>query len=176
MAVPTKPPLKSAFGTDGWGFCLAVANINVPTLVELNAATGFNLSCSLFGDTQEGFTATTEKVTLPRLLCETTTYQSNGATNYEMADLMVSYDPQSAAASVGKKAWETLVDGISGFLWQRQGVIATSDLATGQFVNILPVQLGVKTPTKTSSDAAGVYAFTQPVSITSLPAFNKAIA
>lgn len=175
MAVPTKPLLKSAFGTDGWGFVLAVANIQSPTLVELNATTGFNLSCSLFGDSQEGLTATTEKVTLPRLLCETTTYQANGATNYEMADLTVSFDPQGVAASVGVKAWETMIDGLAGFLWQRQGVTATTDLVTGQFVNVIPVQLGVKTPTKTGSDAAGVFAFTQAVAVTSKPAFRVAV-
>lgn len=175
MAVPTKPPLKQAYGNDSWGFVLAVASITAPTLLELNASTGFNLSCSVFGDSQEGFTATTEKVTLPRLLCETTQYQVNGSTTYEMADLTISFDPQGAPASVGKKAWETMVDGIAGFLWERQGVTGTADLATGQYVNILPVTLGVKTPIKTSQGADGVFAFTQPVSVTSKPAFNVAI-
>lgn len=173
MAVPTKPALTLAFGKDGWGFIVACANILVPTIAELNAVTGFSLSCSLFGE-QEGVSATTEKLTLPRLLCETTQYQVNGPTTYEMADLMVSFNPQGAAASAGVKAWETMVDGLSGFLWQRQGIDATTDNVAAQFFNIIPVALGTKTPTKTGSDAAGVFAFTVPVSITGKPAFKVA--
>lgn len=174
MAAPIKPALKTAFGKDSWGFVLAVADISAPKLTELNATAGFNLSCSIFGE-QEGVTGTTEKVTLPRLLCETTTYEMNGATSFSMADLVVSFDPQGAASSDGKKAWETLVDGASGFLWQRQGVPATTDLAVGQFVNIYPAQLGTKIPGKTSTGADGVFSFTQPASITGLPSFNKAL-
>lgn len=175
MAAPIKPALKTALGMESWGFVPAIANKTAPTLAELNATGGFNLSCSVFGE-QEGITATTEKVSLPRLLCEKTTYQANGPTTYEMADLMISFQPQAASGSDGKKAWETLTDGISGFLWHRQDFDPSADLAAGQFVDIIPVQLGVKTPTKTSNDSSGVFAFTQPASITGAPAFNKAIA
>lgn len=174
MATPLKPALKTAFGKDSWGFVLAVANIQTPTLTELNATAGFNLSCSVFGE-QEGVTGTTEKVTLPRLLCETTTYEVNGSTNFSLADLVVSFDPQAASSADGKKAWTTLVNNASGFLWQRQGVDATADLAAGQFVNVFPVQLGTKVPGKTSTGADGVYSFTQPASITGLPAFSVAV-
>lgn len=174
MAAPIKPALKLAFGNDSWGFAPVVANILIPKVTELNAASGFNLSCSLFGE-QEGLSATTEKVSLPRLLCETVTYESNGATSFAMADLMISFDPQAAAASNGKKAWETLTDGITGFLWRRQGVAASADVAIGEFVDIVPIALGVKVPTKTGTGADGVYAFTMPASITGAPAFNKAL-
>jgi len=174
MAVPTKPTLVSAFGNESWGFVLTVANIQLPSVAELNAATGFNLSCSVFGE-QEGVSATTEKVTLPRLLCETDTFEVNGSTTHAMADLMVSFNPQGAAASVGKKAWETLVSGATGFLWRRQGIAGTTDLVIGQFVDIIPTQLGTRIPTKTGAGADGVFAFTVPASITSTPAYNKAL-
>jgi hypothetical protein len=173
MAVPTKPALTLALGKDGWGFIVACANIQAPTIIELNAATGFSLSCSLFSE-QEGVTATTEKVTLPRLLCETVQFQVNGPVTYEMADLTVSFNPQGAAASAGVKAWETMVDNATGFLWQRQGIDSTTDNVAAQFYNIIPVQLGTKTPIKTSTGGDGVFAFTQPASITAKPAFKVA--
>ena len=175
MAAPIKPALKRAYGNDSWGFVTAIANIGTPTLAELTAVSGFNLSCSLFGE-QEGVTSNQEKVTLPRILCETEQYEVNGSTTYAMSDLMVSFDPQAAAGSDGKKAWATLADNLNGFLWRRQGVTATADLAAGQFVDIIPVQLGVKTPSKTGTGAEGVYAFTQPASVTGQPSWNKAIA
>ena len=174
MAAPIKPALKKAFGNDAWGFVPAVGSISAPTVAELTAVGGFNLSCSVFGE-QDGISSTTEKVTLPRLLCETTQYQNNGTTTYEMAELVVSFDPQGAALSDGKKAWEALTDGISGYLWRRQGVASSTDLTTGQFVDVIPVQLGTKTPTKTGTGAEGVYAFSQPASITGKPSFNVAI-
>lgn len=174
MAAPIKPALKQALGNEAWGFVPAIANIATPTLAELNAAGGFNLSCSVFGE-QGGLTATTAKVSPPRLLCETTTYQINGETAYEMADLTISFQPQAASGADGKKAWETLTDGIEGFLFYRQDIASSTDLAAGQFVNIIPVQLGVKTPTTTGTGNEAVYAFTQPASVTGKPAFNVAV-
>lgn len=174
MAAPTKPALIKAFGAESWGFLVAVADKSAPTAIELEAATGFNLSCSVFGE-QEGITATTEKVTLPRLLCETTTYESNGPTSYAMADLMVSFDPQSAPASAGKKAWETMVDNANGFLVHRLGKTSTAVFAAGDYVNIIPVQLATKTVVKTSNAPDGVAAFNQAVSITGAPAFNVVV-
>ena len=175
MAAPIKPALVKAFGSDSWAFVPAIADPTAPTTAEVTAATGFNLSCTLFGE-QEGLSATTEKVTLPRRLCETETFESNGPTNYSMADLMVSFDPQAASGEDGKKAWEAMDDNANGFLVRRQGVTATTDFAVGEFVDVVPVQLGIKVPTKTGTGADGVYAFTVAVSVTDTPEFNVAIA
>jgi hypothetical protein len=175
MTAPLKPALKRAFGNDSWGFIPACALPSAPTVAELTAAGGFNLSCSLFGD-QGDLSATTGKVTLPRLLCETQTYESNDATNYSAADLTVSFQPQAAAGADGKKAWEAMDDLSSGFLWRRQDVDPQTAIAAGQFVDIVPVDLGVKVPMKTATDASGVYAFTQGASVTGAPSFNVVVA
>lgn len=174
MAAPTKPTLITAFGKESWAFLIAIADKTAPTATELEAATGFNLSCSVFGE-QEGLTASTEKVTLPRRLCETVTYETNGPTAFTMADLVVSFDPQSAPASAGKKAWETMTDNLAGFLVQRLGKAGTGVFVATDYVNVVPVQLGVKVPTKTSNGPDGVVAFTQAVAITDTPAFNVAV-
>lgn len=175
MAQPLKPTLVRAFANDSWLFVPAIASIGSPTVAEIEATAGINISCSIFGDSQEGITATTEKVSLPRLNCERETYESNGATNYAMADLQVSFQPQAADGSDGKKAWETMEDNANGFLVRRQGKDSTTVVASGDFVDVIPVQLATKVPTKTSNDAAGVYAFTQAVSITGKPAWNVAV-
>lgn len=169
MAAPIKAGVKPSFGNDSWGFVTAIADIENPTLDELNAISGYNLSCSLFRE-QEGLSGTTEKVTLPALLCETDQYEANGSTSWSMSDLSVVLHPQAASGEDGKKAWETLTDGIEGFLWQRQGKPASEELADGDFVNIVPVQLGTKVPGKTSTGADGAYNFTMPVSVTGRPA------
>lgn len=174
MAAPIKPTLQRAYGNDAWGFAPAVADITTPTDTELTAVGGFNLSCSVFSD-QDGVGASTDKVNLPQLLCETEQFEVNGPTTFSLPDFMVSFQPQAASGADGKKAWEALDDNATGFLWRRQGVSSTTDVAVGQFVDIIPVQLGTKVPTKTGNDASGVYAFTVGASITSAPEFNVAV-
>ena len=174
MALPVKPALVSAYGTESWGFAPTIADLNAPTVAELTAAAGINLSCMLFGE-QEGVSVNTEKVTLPRRLCETVQFESNGPTTYSMSDLQASFDPQAAAGADGKLAWEALESGTTGYLWRRQGVDATADITAGEFVDIVPVEFGPKTPTKTGTGADGVYSFTVPVAITDTPAFNVAV-
>lgn len=176
MSVPVKPALKRAWARDRWLWVPAIADPSAPTVAEITAAAAFNLSCSLFGDTQEGFTATTEKVTLPRRNCETEQFQVNGSTTYAAPDLMVSLSPQAAALSDGKKAWEAMDDLAEGFLVRGQDLDPMVDFLAGEFVDVVPASLGVKVPTKTGNDATGVYAFTVPASITDTPEWNVAIA
>lgn len=173
MAAPIKPTLVRAFGNESWAWVPAIADTSAPTIAELQAATGFNLSCSLFGE-QEGITATTEKVTLPRRLCETETFEVNGSTSYSAPDFLVSFDPQAAAGADGKKAWEAMDDLAEGFLVRRQGEPGTTDFATGDFVDVIPAQLGVKVPTKTGTGSDGVFAFSVGASISDTPDWNVA--
>lgn len=175
MAAPVKPALARSFARDSWAWVPAIADPSAPTVAELEATAAFNLSCSIFGD-QEAVTASTEKVTLPRRNCEEETFEVNGPTSYSMADLMISFSPQAAEASDGKKAWEAMDDYATGFLVRRQGKQATTVFAAADFVDVIPAQLGVKVPGKTGTGADGVYAFTVAASIVNTPSWNKAVA
>ncbi|WP_294567614.1 hypothetical protein [uncultured Arthrobacter sp.] len=177
MVAPKKPQLVIANGKDSWFFVPAIANKNAPTITEINAASGLNISCYLWSDF-EGITSSTGKVSLPRLLCELTSYEANDVTSYSFTDLDFAFAPQAAAASDGKAAWDKFkAGGLSGFLVQRQGVTAdqTAPEATvGQFFNVIPVEIGKAVPGKTSTDAAGVYRAVSPVAVTGEPAWNVA--
>lgn len=178
MAAPSKPQLVTANGKDSWFFVPAVASKTAPTAAEVNAATGLNISCFLWSDF-EGLSSSTGKVTLPRLLCELNTYEANDVTSFTVADLDFAFAPQAASGSDGKKAWEKFkAGGLSGFLIRRQGITAdsaTPEAVTGQFVDVMPVDIGKAVPGKTSTGADGVYRATAPVAITGEPAFNVAI-
>lgn len=174
MAAPVKPAGVTTYGKISWGWAPTVASLTAPALTDLNATAGLNISCMTF----EGFagvSAETEKVTLTRRYCETDTFQGNGSTTYSMEDFMVHIDPQAAAATAGKKAWETLVTGATGYMWQRIGILATTDLAAGQFVNLFPVEIKRNLPTTTADDASGLAAFMVSVAITGAPSLNVAI-
>lgn len=174
MAAPTLAPLVRAQANDSWLWVPAIADISEPVVSEIEAAGGFNLSCAIPSD-QEGFTGTTEKLTLPMRNCETVSFEVNGSTNYSAPDFQVFFSPQAASGAEGKKAWEAMDDMSNGFLVRRQGKDAKTVITTGDFVDVVPAQLGVKIPTKTGTDAAAVYSFTVSASITSTPAWNVAV-
>ena len=178
MVAPTKPQLVTSNGKESFWFVPAVASTSAPTALEVNAVTGLNISCYLWADF-EGPTGSTGKVTLPRLLCELTQYEANDVTTFTAADLDFAFAPQAAAASDGKKAWDKFkAGGLSGFLVRRQGITADQaapEAIAGQFVDVMPVDIGKAVPGKTSTDASGVYRATAPVAITGEPAFNVAV-
>lgn len=176
MAAPVKPRKVQANGKDSWWFVPAVASTSAPTALEVNAATGINVSCTLLA-TFEGLSGTTNKVTLDRFLCETETFEANDNTSYSMADIVGGFDPQAAAGSDDKKAFEFFKDGFTGFAVRRQAVDATSgDATAGQFVDVVPVDVAPAIPSKTNTDASGIYSWSAAVSITGKPSFNVAVA
>lgn len=175
MAAPVKPALARSFGTESWAWVPAIADTTAPTVTELTAATALHLQGFLPGE-QDGISGQVEKVTLPRRMMETEQFEVNGATSYSAPDFTMFFDPQATAGDEAKKAWETLTDNAQGFLVHRQGVDPTTDYTSGEFVNVYPVQLGIKVPTKTSASADGAYAFTVGVSVTDTPQPNVAVA
>ncbi len=177
MVAPTKPQLVTSNGKDTFWVVPAVANILVPTALEVNAGTGLNISCYLWAEF-EGPTGSTGKVTLPRLLCEITQYEANDNTTYSLSDLEGAFSPQAAAASTGKLGWEKFKSGFDGFLIRRQGIRSDLDVAVtaAQFVDVIPVSIAEARPGKTSTGADGVYKFTASGSITGKPSWNVAVA
>lgn len=176
MAAPIKPQKVQANGKDAWWFVPAIADINDPVLAEVNSGSGLNITCFLLAE-QEGVTSTVEKVRLARLLCETSTTEGLGEQTFSLSDIQGVFDPQAAAGSDGKKAWELFEDGASGYLVRRQGVVSATDAAvtTGQFVDVFAVDVAPAVPGKTSNDSSGIYTFTAGVALLDA-AFNKPVA
>lgn len=176
MTAPIKPTKKAANGKDTWWLLPAVADLAAPTVAEINAVTGLNITCFMLSD-QEGLGGTTERVTLPRLLCETTTSESIGDTVVSMPDLQIVLDPQAASGANDKKAYEKIRTGYSGVLVRRQNVTAdqaTPEGVAGQFVDAARVNVATAIPNKTASDATGIYTATAAVAVTDFE-FNVAI-
>ena len=176
MAAPVKPRKVQANGKDSWYLVPAVSSLTAPSAVEINAATGLNVSCALLA-TFEGLTGTTSKVTLDRFLCETETYEANDNTSYSMSDIMGGFDPQAADSSDDKEAFEFLRDGFVGYAVRRQGVTAagSASVAVGEFVDVVPVDIARAIPGKSNTDASGIYTWSAAVAVTGEPSFNVAV-
>lgn len=176
MVAPIKPTKKTANGKDSWWLVPAVANLAAPTVAEVNAVTGLNITCFLLAE-QEGLSGNTERVTLPRLLCETTTSEGIGETTVTMPDLQIVLDPQAASSHNDKKAYEKIRNGYSGVLIRRQNVTAdqaSSEAAADQFVDAARVDIATAIPNKSGNDSAGIYTATAAVAVTDFE-FNVAV-
>ena len=103
MAAPVTPAKKLANGKDTWVLVPAGADINAPTVAELNAASGLNISGMLLQD-YEGLSVSTDRVTLPAVMMETVVTEIAGNTTVTAADMQITFDPQAADGSNGRKA------------------------------------------------------------------------
>jgi hypothetical protein len=177
MAAPVKPRKVQANGKDSWYLVPAVADAAAPTVAEINAVTGINISCALLA-TFDGLSGTTSKVTLDRFLCETETFEANDNTSYSMSDIVGGFDPQAAEASDDKLAFEFLRDGFVGYAVRRQGVVAagSTGVTAGEFVDVVPVDIARAIPGKSNTDASGIYTWSAAVAVTGQPEFNVAVA
>lgn len=176
MVAPPKPRRVSMNGKQSFWLVPAIANMQAPTVAEINAAGGINLSCSLL-KSFAGLTPTFNKVTSDGFLCETDSFETNDSTSWVMSDIAGGFDPQAEEASDDKVAFEFLRDGFEGFAVFRNGVVAASDdseAAAGQFFNIAPVDVTKAADVSNATTATNIANFLAGVAVTGAPAMNVA--
>jgi hypothetical protein len=176
MAAPINPASTKVFGKDKWVFVVTIANISSPTAAECTAGTTLDVSCYLFDDQFDRPSKNTNTVTKSRRVCDTALYSQIGTTTYEGGNMAYAVQPQAAALSDGKKAWEKFPAGTVGYLVRRMGIDVATDLAVGQFVDVYPVELGPSMPTSIGEGEAAEAGAMCTFAITSAPAFIKALA
>lgn len=175
MAAPIRPASSKAYGREKWVYVPTIANVNAPTVAEVTAGTVLDITCYLFESSARP-TGSTNLVERERRICDTTTFQQVGSTTYAGGEMVASLDPQAAALSDGKKAWEKFPEGTTGYLVRRLGLDRNTDLAAAQFVDVFPVEFGVPMPGTVGDGESRENSFTSTFAITSTPAFVKAIA
>lgn len=175
MAAPITPTKQLSNGKDHYWLGTTLSSTTSPTKTQIDAM--LNVTGVLLAD-WDGVTASTSKVTLPRVMLETSTTEVNGETTVTAADMQLTYNPQGAALSDSVKAYELLAAGFTGFLVRRQNVANTaSDAVTvGQFVDVFGIDVAADAivPGRTTAGPDGVYIITVPVSITS-KSYRKAV-
>ena len=175
MAAPITPTKKLSNGKDHIWLVTTLSSTTAPTKTQIDA--GLNVTGVLLAD-WDGITASTSKVTLPRVMLETATTEVSGETSITAADMQLTYQPQAAAASDGVRAFELLSAGFVGYLVRRQDVanLASDAVTVGQFVDVFSIDVaaGSVVPGKTTAGPEGIYIATVPVSITAT-SYRKAV-
>ena len=175
MAAPLNPNGVNVQGAVKVIWVETLTNPANPSLAEINAATSLDVSQMLYeGGWQPGVTA--NKVSAKRRLGSRKVYEKFGTTTETLADLQYVVDPQAAAGSDGKKAYEAFTESSTGYFVERLGLPIESDVATGQFVNVYPVVMGPQTITGDTADESSEFQVTQPVGITGATHQNVIVA
>lgn len=164
------------FGNTSVRFVAAITSLTAPSLAEIMAAAPASLGITGYL-LAENWSPNQDaaKGSGPRRLGNKQVFERFNTTTIKLDDLRYAYSPQGAAASDGKKAYETLTEAKVGFFVERLGVDRNVAWAVGQFVNIIPVVLGPQLIAG-DTDENGDYTIMQPVSIRAARSDNKALA
>lgn len=159
MAAPIKPSKNTVIGKTSY-WLVPTLTESGPLLAEVNSASGLNVTCFLLAE-QSTPGMDTSKVTLPRLLCETTTTESLDEQKVTVPDFRFVWDPQADAGDNDKKAWALLKDGFDGYLVRRDNVVSTTDasLIADDWIDWFQVSSLSPMPTASANDATGLYVF-----------------
>ena len=176
MAEPLRPTPAKTYGRENWLFVPTIANVASPLATELGAASAIDITNIVFNDGAPTPSQSTNLVSQNRRFGDTTESQFVGTTTYAGGEMTYALDPQAASGSAGKKVWEALGAGVSGYLVRRQGVSKATAPTTGQFVDVYPVEFGPSMPTRSGDGEASEAAAVCTFAVTSAPAFNKAVA
>lgn len=172
---PLRPAATKAYLRDKWVFVpTGTYNPESPSLAILNGASALDVTKMMFASTARP-TQTTNLARTPKRLGDAETYEFIGETNPTIGEMRYSFNPQGAAASDGKKAFEKFPANTTGFLVNRLGIDRDTDLATGQFVTSYPVEFGPQQEVTEGDGEGAEVAITQTVAQTGTKSLNKAI-
>ena len=175
MVAPVRPAATKAYLRDKWVFVPTLTNPDSPSLAELNAASALDVT-KMFFQSSARPSQTTNLARAPKRLGDGESYEFVGESQATVGEVRYSFNPQGAAASEGKLAFEKFPAGTKGYLVNRLGIDRDTDLATGQFVTSYPVEFGPQHET-TEGDAEGAeVGIVQTVAQTGPKSLNKAVA
>lgn len=142
MTAPTRPTGTKYYLRSKWVFIpTGTYDPAAPSTALLVGGTALDVSMMFYASSANP-TQTTNLPKAPKRVADSVIYEQIGDTNATFGEVRYAFDPQAAAASTGKKAYEKFPEGTAGFMVNRLGIAATTDLAVGQFVTSYPVLAG----------------------------------
>lgn len=154
----TIPASVSTNGTIRAAFLPTVADLDDPTLVEINAVASLDFSCYATGD---GIAAETneQNVEDPRL-CSKAVYEAPGDRT-DTLEITYVFNP---AEPTDNEAQLELTEGRKGFVLLRWAVDSEDDWAAADIVDVYPVTLGAQR--KNNPTRNGIHKITQKCFVT----------
>lgn len=165
MAAPLTPTGVKVQGNIKTIF-VPTLNAAAPSLATLTATDALEVTNIFYADSGR-YTKDTSTGTAPRRLGSKKVWEQAGTTNESFSGAMrYVVDPQAAAGSDGKKAYEKLTEGTTGYLFEVPGIDTDTDLAVGQFGRAIPVKFLAQNITGDPSDEFAEFAVEQGAIVT----------
>lgn len=175
MAAPLRPAGTKAYLRKKIVFVpTGTYDPGAPSLAILNAASALDVT-KMFYESSANPSTSTNMARSPKRVGDGETYEFVGESQVSIGEVRYSFNPQGAAASDGKKAFEKFPAATAGHLVIRYGIDRDTDLAAGQFVTSYPVEFGTQHETEEGDGEGAEVAIVQPVAQTGPKSLNKAI-
>lgn len=175
MAAPIRPAGAKAYLREKVVFVpTGTYNPDTPSLAILNAASALDVTKMLF-DSSARPTSSTNMARSPKRVGDAASYEFVGESSATFGEIRYSFNPQGAALSDGRKAYEKFPEGTTGFLVYRHGIDRDTDLAVGNNVWSYPVEFGKRTIVPEGEGEGAEWAIVQPVAQTGPEAQDKAV-
>lgn len=140
--------------------------MGAPSLATLTGVDALEITNILYADSGR-YQSESTTGEAPRRVGSTKVWQQFGTTNDSFSGaLRYVVDPQAAAASDGKKAYEKFPEGTTGFVFQVPGVDTDADLAVGDFGIPIPVEFGSRFIDGDPADEFTEFAVVQQIIVT----------
>lgn len=175
MAEPLRPDATRTYLRANWVFVPTIASATLaPTVAEVSGASALDFTNIAFSDGAPVPSATTNRVRENRRFGDAATGEFIGETTHEGGEITYAFAPQAAAAADGKKMWEKIPGGTTGYLVRRMGVDKATAFAAGQFVDVWPVEFGPSRPAD-SGDGEAAQAAAIATYAVGTPKYNVAV-
>lgn len=146
-----------------------------PSLAILTGASALDVTNMFFGSSSRP-SQTTNMARAPKRVGDGVTYEFVGETQSSIGEVRYSFDPQSAALSDGRKCFEFLPEGTTGYYVTRWGIDRDTDLAaTTQKVTSRPFEAGPQLEVPEGDAEGSEVAIVQPLAATGPQSLNVAI-
>lgn len=176
MVDPARPTGALTFARSNYYWVPTLADYRLPTVTEMTAASVLDFTLMAFRDQTDMPSAEFNRVTALERLGDSSSFERRGMTRHTGGNLTFAVDTQAIAGSVAKKAWETWVDGGSGFLVRRHNIPRSTAPASGHFVTVYPADVSDAIITAVGEGEAGETAGRAAYFITGEPAKLVALA
>ncbi len=175
MAAPTRPADAKWYLREKIIFVPTLANQAAPTATEINGASALDVTYMFYASSARP-ALSTNMATAPKRVGDGQTYQFVGESQASIGEVRYSFDPQSAASSEGRKAFEKFPAGTTGFLVYRLGKNRDLDVIATDKVTVYPVEAGEQHETPEGDGEGAVVAIIQSFAQTGPKKLNVAVA
>lgn len=143
MPEPLRPLPTKIFGRRNRIIVPSIASLTLaPTVAEATGASALDVSRMLFANGTDEPDMTTDAAELDRMWGDTESYEFIGETKYTGGMLVYIMAVQSAAGSDGRKLYEKIPAGFTGFMIDRLGTPRATNVIAAQRVNVMPIEIG----------------------------------